>query len=240
MRFRKRTILVTLSASLGLGFAMLAAAVPAPIVCAVIGFSDMERLPDGALVQPKTSEVQRHELALLQIQAKTRIQSMFGTPRARPIVVFIQDTKAFWPFTLPTTGGAYFIGPRACLILGPNGQNVDVIAHELMHAELFERVGALRRLIEVPMWFDEGLGMQVDFRSRYNWEEQQSGNNTAFVRQFNSFRQFHQINETQRILNYAAAKVEVAQWLNVVGKQTLFEHFKLVSDGENFDAMLAK
>ena len=130
---------------------------------------------------------------------------------------------------------------RQCGAAGASpGRSVDVIAHELMHAELFERVGALRRLIEVPMWFDEGLGMQVDFRSRYNWEEQQSGNNTAFVRQFNSFRQFHQINETQRILNYAAAKVEVAQWLNVVGKQTLFEHFKLVSDGENFDAMLAK
>ena len=240
MQFRKRTIIITLVASLGLGFTMLAIAVPAPIACAVIGLADMEALPDGALVQPKTSEVQRHEFAVLQTQAKARIQSMFGTPRARPIVVFIQDTKAFWPFTLPSTGGAYFIGPRACLMLGPNGQNVDVISHELMHAELFERVGALRRLIEVPMWFDEGLGMQVDFRSRYNWEEQQSGNSTVFVRQFKSFRQFHQVNEKQRVKNYAAAKIEVAQWLNVVDKKTLYEHFKLVSDGETFDAMLAK
>jgi len=240
MQFRNRTIIITLAASLGLGFTMLAIVVPAPIACAVIGLADMKALPDGALVQPNTSEVQQREFSVLQNQAKARIKSMFGTPIARPIVVFIKDTKAFWPFTLPTIGGAYFIGPRACLILGPNGQNVDVISHELMHAELFERVGALRRLIEIPMWFDEGLGMQVDYRSRYNWGKQQRGNSTAFIRQFKSFHQFHQVNEQQHVQNYAAAKVEVAQWLNVVGMQTLYEHLKLVSDGENFEAMLAK
>ncbi|WP_332368176.1 hypothetical protein [Spirosoma telluris] len=43
------------------------------------------------------------------------------------------------------------------LILGPDGNNTDVIAHELCHDELFARLGWWRVKRQIPQWFNEGL-----------------------------------------------------------------------------------
>lgn len=43
----------------------------------------------------------------------------------------------------------------AIILFGPNGQNLDVMAHELVHAELAHRSSALLRIYKIPSWFDE-------------------------------------------------------------------------------------
>lgn len=53
------------------------------------------------------------------------------------------------------------------IVLGPEGQNPDVAAHEGAHAELAERTSVLLRTYRLPTWFDEGLAMQLDGREAY-------------------------------------------------------------------------
>ena len=53
------------------------------------------------------------------------------------------------------------------IVLGPEGQNPDVAAHEAVHAELAERTSVLLRTFRLPTWFDEGLAMQLDGRAPY-------------------------------------------------------------------------
>ncbi len=66
----------------------------------------------------------------------------------------------------------------AYIILSPDGTNIDVLSHELSHAELMERVGWQIRRQKIPVWFDEGLAMLVDKRFEYwktlqsNWQNQ--------------------------------------------------------------------
>ena len=63
---------------------------------------------------------------------------------------------------------AFAVGLPSIVTLGPQGMNVDVAAHELVHAELAARMGVAKRTWVVPVWFDEGLAMQVDHRAAYS------------------------------------------------------------------------
>jgi hypothetical protein len=236
---RKVSILVTIAASFGLGVAALVFALPGPIGCALVGFSGLDVLSDGTLVERASSEAERRTVLELQRQARRRIEDFFGAPRARPVVVFLRDTKVFWPLRFNDYASSQFLGSRACVVVGPNGTNVDVVAHELMHAELFERVGYWRRFTQIPMWFDEGVAMQVDLRPRYGVMEQSWGG-TGFVRELTSYRQFFRGGEEQMRRHYAAAKAEVTQWLATIGPHDLFHRFERIREGESFDAVVGR
>ena len=239
MQIRKRTLFAACCIALGLGLATLAYAVPGATACALIESAGLESLPDRVLVEPGSSAPEWDRLLDLISKARARIENTFGAPRAKPIVVFFQDTQFFWPLKLNAYGSTSFIGSRACVMVGPKGQNLDVVAHELMHAELFERVGYVRRFTEIPVWFDEGIAMQVDFRPRYELPKGEPID-TTYVRQLETARQFFQQNDQQLTKNYAAAKAEVAHWLSEADVQSLYQRFERIRTGEKFDAALAK
>ena len=238
-----RKILVTLAAVLGLSVTALAYAgyaSPSVTACALAKFAELEALPDGTLVEQSSSAVERATFIELQSQARERIKETFGAPRAQPLVVF-RDSRTFWPLKLNNYASAAFIGSRVCVLIGPQGKNVDIVAHEFMHAELANRVGHWRRNFDVPSWFEEGVAMQVDLRARYNWSNQQGkSEGHGYVRQFNSQRKFNDADDTQLTRNYAAAKAEVAQWLATIGGGELYNRLERIRTGEDFDAVLVK
>ena len=51
----------------------------------------------------------------------------------------------------------------------PDGATRTILAHELAHAELHQRVGSGRRFFSqaVPTWFDEGLAVYISQDTRY-------------------------------------------------------------------------
>jgi len=110
---------------------------------------------------------------------------------AKPVLVFFSSSKGFLgPFRqINSYGNTQFVGGRACVMIGPNGQNVDVVAHEMAHAELFLRVGWLARWLQIPTWFDEGVAMQVDYRSRYDLPAEKIPN-AGDVRALTTFSKF--------------------------------------------------
>lgn len=103
--------------------------------------------------------------ALLE-QARERVAAQFGEVHSRPWLGCVHEAA----FGLDVAYGRTSFAPLlpAVVLLGPEGQNSDVAAHEWAHAELSERVGVLTRTYGLPTWFDEGLAMQLDLRSEYN------------------------------------------------------------------------
>lgn len=243
MRARKRKILTALAVALGLGIAMLlyaAYAYPSEVACLFVKSVALESLPDGTLVEPGSSMSERAMFLELQSQARVRIEKIFGAPRSRPVVAFFQDLRTFWPLKVNTYGSAGSIG-NTCVIIGPKGQNVDVVAHELMHQELHERVGTWRLFTEVPVWFNEGVAMQVDFRPQYTLpEEAGNASNKGEVRGLKSVSQFNHGNDEQLTQHYAFAKAEVARWLANIGRHDLYARLERIRAGESFDAVVAK
>ena len=239
MYVRKRTLLAAVALALSLGAATLAYAIPGATACSLVGIARLHPLADGTLVEAGTSEQDQHKLQDLIVAAKSRIENTFGAPRAKPTLIFFRDPRTFWWLKVNPYGSTNFVGSRACVIVGARGLSTDVLAHELMHAELADRVGYWRRFTEIPVWFDEGIAMQVDRRPRFALPPGAQVD-TSYVRQLQSARSFFQANEQQLVRNYASAGAEVAHWLSDVGPQSLYPRLDRIAHGEQFDSVLRK
>jgi hypothetical protein len=231
---RKRIVLASIAAIITLGAVTLAFAFPGTTACALIEFSGLETMPNGTRILASSTNAERQAILEIQTQAQTRIEQMFGAPRAKPLVVFLKNPASIFTFTSNGYGSTHFVGPRACVIIGGQGTNVDVVAHELLHAELFERVGPWRRINEIPAWFDEGLAMQVDFRSRYDSSQIVDATELASLRTLRSMDQFNAGNDEEITRHYARSKRAVSQWLEKTGRSNLYANLERIRAGESF------
>ena len=233
---RKGHLLITVALALA-GCAAFATAQPGPTACLLVGLSGFSEVSNRTLAdRDLTSDSQR----LLQItsDARNRIETVFGKLESRSTLVFLGSSSRVGPFKLNAFGSTQFIGSHVCVMVGLKGQNVDVVAHELMHAELSQRVGYLKYLTEIPTWFDEGLAMQVDYRARYALSAQvaQSSNQ---VRKLTTDGSFFVADDNALKFNYASAKHEVATWLSEVGTATLYSRLARMKAGELFAEITA-
>jgi len=170
---------------------------------------------------------------LLQ-KAKARITSKFGPMRSQPTVYFFDQNDTLWSTRINPYGSTSFLGFKTCVAIGPYGQNIDVVAHELMHAEIEERAGSWRRAREIPIWFDEGLAMQVDYREKYNFQTPQR---TDDVMRLNSAREFFSTDGDTLTYNYTAAKSHVEAWLLRNSGTDIFESLARIKNGTSFDSV---
>jgi hypothetical protein len=223
MQFKLRrtfTLLAFLTVSV-FGLAAYAYSNPGVAACVV---SDGKQVPSAMQAQ-------------LLSDARARIQSTFGALESKPIVVFFDDPNTFWPFKPNEYGSTNFLGSRVCVIVGAKGQNIDVTAHELMHAEIAHRVGYWLRWTQLPVWFDEGLAMQVDYRPDYNLPESESSK-ADDVKSLRSANEFFTTNDAMLTKNYASSKVVVKKWVADIGSANVYSQLDRVRAGESFESMM--
>ena len=207
-------------------------ALPGPTACLTIAALDLQSASDNVLTNSVFS-VDRQRFKQLTHDARSRISATYGIPESKPNIVFFTSDKGLGPFTLNRYGSTNFIGRRACIFIGPNGQNVDVVAHELMHAELHHRVGAVKRFLEIPTWFDEGVAMQVDHRKEYDLRKDNAGRIDA-VRKLDSSSKFYVPDDRTLTRNYAMSKAVVDAWLADIGTSALYDRLNRIKAGETF------
>lgn len=212
-------------------------ALPGPTACLLVGVAALHELSDGSLTDSASAADQQRYVQLTR-DARARIEGIFGATESKPILVFFNHPDGFGPFRLNAHGSTQFLGSRACVMVGPKGQSVDVVAHELMHAEIHHRVGYLKRFLQLPTWFDEGVAMQVDHRPRYALSPQDA-QNVDDVRGLTTFSSFFNGNEQTVVRHYAAAKQVAAAWLSKVGPASLYARLQRMRDGESFADIVA-
>lgn len=232
MKIIRRTLLITTFAAALASVSTFAFALPGPTACLLVGIAELHSLSDGSLTD-SDSEAEQQRYIQLTRDARARIESTFGTVEAKPILVFFSRPDGFGPFRLNAFGSTQFIGNRACVMVGPKGQNIDVVAHELLHAEIHYRVGYIKRFLQLPTWFDEGVAMQVDYRPRYSLPSQDTQNADS-VRKLTTFSSFFTGDENVVVQNYASAKHVVATWLSKVGSASLYLRLQRMKNGESF------
>ena len=238
LRFRTPQILAVLAVVSGVGVVGYAAANPAVAVCAMLDVMPSTRLDDGTLVASGNLEPNQARVSQrLLLDAKGRIREVFGEPRSKPIVLLFDEASKFGRFRLNEYGSTQFIGARTCVLIGPKGQNVDVISHELMHAETADRIGFLAKFTELPTWFDEGLAMQVDFRPEYDIPAGAAVDSKS-VRELRSARSFFSSDSENLTKNYAFAKMEVASWARRVGYSSVYAQLDRIRQGETFESVV--
>ncbi|NNE42113.1 MAG: hypothetical protein HKN14_14475 [Marinicaulis sp.] len=98
--------------------------------------------------------------------AEERIAGRFEGVSSRPIRRCISGNTLGLNVTYGTTRFSPLFPPIN--IIGPAGNNVDVIAHEWVHSEVAFETDFFTRNYSTPTWLDEGLAMQVDYRPEYS------------------------------------------------------------------------
>lgn len=231
---------VILSAFVLLAPVGLAVARPHSAACAVLGAMPLEHLPDGTLADAGLSGAERRAVIEQRAEALRRIAATFGPARAHPIVVHISKPGAMQPFHYNSFGSTDFLPGRTCIVLGPDGRNVDVYAHELFHAEIAHRAGFWQRWRQMPVWFDEGMAMQVDYRSDFVLPQRVTNAGGHPIWEKATAASFFAVPPDQLTRNYAQARQVIAAWLDRTGRKNFYSRLSEMRRGKNFDEIWAE
>ena len=204
--------------------------------CILIAYSDFKK--EGRLYfNTSTSPAKLDTLKTLIEQASLRVANFWGRKTANPTFIYCdseEDFKKYGNERLDPATTQYKLGPY--IIISNEGVDLDIIAHELSHAELYTRLGFYKMQFKIPRWFDEGLAMQNDWRNYYSEDtlKVKSGNfkNLPDVTQFNRGGAFNEGKHEQVMLNYMAAKHAVKNWYS---RQKLDKLITDLNAGKSFE-----
>jgi hypothetical protein len=224
--------------------------------CQTIGFSDFIALSPNVYVSPESTPRQRDSLRALLPLAQQRTQEFWGRQAARSPIIFCHDEASYRDYCLINEGAGCSLGTPtgSWIVINPEGLNIDVLAHEMCHDELFTRLGWYKSRNRVPQWFDEGLALMLDYRftnadttRRYldyldEWIVLTNNGRQALT--LPALRTTQEFFGTRRgeadrahlRKAYTTAGMEVARWLDVVGRPGLNELVQAIRLGEKFPA----
>ena len=182
-------------------------------------------------------------------EANQRVEAFWGEIKSEPrIIISDNETKLKkmgWTGNPALTTTSVFFGAHSYVVISTNGLNIDVVAHELTHAELHYRIhkGKLLNKKRIPVWFDEGVATQNDYRENYNdnaWVNvTNAGKNITDFSRLESISQFYNPDSNIRRYNYIISKHEVSEWLKVHSIDELIALIDAVNKGESFNNLYA-
>jgi len=194
---------------------------------------------DGRLYfNSKTPQNSVDTVKLLMELASNRVAKFWGQKTCNPKFIYCESEEDFQKYGSPYNVPALtHIKLGSYIVISNEGIDLDIIAHEISHAEFYERIGFYNWSFKIPRWFDEGLVMQNDYRNYYSEDtlKLKSNNfkNLPDVKKLKSGKQFNEEGSHEQImLNYMAAKHEVKNWYT---KEKLDKLIKDINSGKTFE-----
>lgn len=190
---------------------------------------DFNKIASNIYADP---EMSKGEISRIQKDLKISrklVNSYFGELQAAPTIIFIKSPDNIKKFG-NVAGQTYdtFLGDK--ILFGPKGYSKEIIAHELVHAELRSRLPKN----EIPAWFDEGIATFIDGRFQQeisNWKMEEE--EIVAIYKWETQKSFRDTREP--ILNrYKLASCELNNWYKHAGREGLSLLIKRVNAGEDF------
>jgi len=205
--------------------------------CATIGLSDFNEVERNVYIDNKLENSESARLQLLINQAKSRINNKYGLMTSSPVVIVVDNKNTAEKYGLGPghqTVGAYITPWGEYLVVSSSTQDVNLLAHEYFHIEISKRIGYLVFKTKLPVWLDEGLALQVDYRERYKLDNRPlDSSEIDRVKKLNRSSEFFTDNNEQTIKNILAAKAAVYEILNQHSSKSLYSLFSRVRKGED-------
>ena len=197
------------------------------IACEAIHASHFEEIHPNVFTDSTVTNKQIASLLASITLAHKRINQMYGEMSAVPRII-ATNSLAYQKFGLNPTGMQSSGFARECIFLGPKGMNVDVIAHELVHAEVRYRTDLFTELTQLPAWFIEGTAIKVDYRTPFLIE------NIALteqeITQIKSVFFLHDF-KSSHVKSYQASRMAIEE----LDPQALYSGLARLNKGERFE-----
>lgn len=205
---------------------------PQETCCMLIDFSSFQQ-KGGFYAKPQMADTTQSKIEQTILLAEKKVEIFWGRRLAHPKYIYCETDADFAKYGgNPLAPAATQMKLNGYIVFNPKGIDVNIISHELCHAELYERLGFFKNL-RTPMWFHEGLAMQVDDRLEYSTDtlmaKTDSLKKTIAVKELLSGNDF-QSGDVK--LNYLLAKYEVGKWYTPPKLEALLVCFK---EGGDFD-----
>ncbi|TAH18011.1 MAG: hypothetical protein EAZ08_12480 [Cytophagales bacterium] len=214
--------------------------------CQTVYFQEVDEILPNVYVSKKMKESDRKIFLTNYDSACKRIVNFFGSKEANSRMIVGSDGEVMQKFGNQQHGKAgmtHFTPVGTYIVIDKEGLNIDVISHELAHAELFARIGWKNRTFLIPTWFDEGIAMLLDNRFIEMEEEWQfitlNGKNTPNLGEISTPEAFFG-NQQHIFTNYLTAKSEVQKWYARNGKEGLKKMIDCIDTQGNFKACYEK
>ncbi len=209
---------------------------PQETKCILIDYSSFKK--DGRLyydtaTSPKTIDSLKSVIS----EASLRIADFWGEKKADPKFIYCATDSIFKKYgdnNLDPATTHYKLG--SYIVINKNGIDLDIIAHEMSHAELEKRIGFYNETFKIPTWFDEGLAMQNDYRNYYSEDRlkaiSDNFENLPELDSLKTARQFWSASPQKVMLNYMTAKYQVKNWYSKLKLDNLIND---LNSGESFE-----
>ncbi len=202
---------------------------------AFVGFSNFHTAEAKLFIDYQLNEREQADTLKKLDSARKRIEETFGAMKADPVIIIAGDAETANRYGVnDTPASSSFVPWGIYIVVNQKQSSIDVFAHELVHAEIAERLGYIRRLNNLPTWFDEGVAMQVDHRAHY-MPSYKAVDRTEIsrVKQLQNPSRFWSADKGQNIRNYQAAKAAVAELFIHNPPATLYEKLEKMRMGES-------
>lgn len=211
-----------------------------------ISFRGFTKISSGVYIDQTLEPEQEQILASIE-EAILRNSAFWDELESKPVLIISADEEKLRKMgsnsqTPVLTATYIFYGAHSYIIVSPELLDVDILAHELTHAELHKRLykGILLAETLVPFWFDEGVAMQNDDRQHYNYEAwvrmTRNGTTITDFHDLETAAQFYDFDSvfSKSQFHYVISKHEVREWIERNGMEKLKELIKRVNKGEDF------
>jgi len=203
---------------------------------AAIEDSSFIKLSENIFLDPALEELERQKALSAISEGQKRIRKVIGSYTASPVIVITGTTINAKKYGLGGFSAKAYAAPwNQYVVVNYQIESIDLIAHELMHAQLREAVGYWVYQTGMPTWFDEGVAMQVDFRDRYEIDTLSfPQEEIERVKTLISPSKFWTDSREEDVNNYLAAKAAVHQILAKRPDKSLNSMLLKMSEGHSF------
>ena len=207
--------------------------------CILIGYSNFTK-EERLYFNPATPPYKIDTLSSIIKQASLRISSFWGEKKSDPkfIYCYNEDDYKKYGSEGPAPATTHFkLG--SYIVISHNGVDLDIVSHEMSHAEFNERAGFYNITFKVPIWFNEGLAMQNDYRNYYSEDtlKARSGNYKQLPDLFKIGTHFYDGPPEQVMLNFMTARYVVKRWYT---KEKLGSFINCINSGKSFEQAFGK
>jgi hypothetical protein len=239
MKYRKIFLITIISILIlvilgGIGFYIKS---PDLFHCYFIGASnDFTEVKENLYISNDTPETLKDSLISVLRKADNRVCKFWETNKRKgnPVIIFCYSKSLLSEYSKNNFLITYKTPFNCFIVLYKDRINLDMLSHELFHTEFCERIGFFKNT-KIPVWFDEGLAMQVDYRKEYSEEKylelKDSIENNIRLSNISAPETFYAGNF---YYHFVLARFEVNEWIKELEKESFHSFIDRINNGEDF------